>query len=114
MACGIVFLLPQDKQEAFLAVRPVLFSVGSFLVHSYYLLWTVALSMAVVLTRRRMNRSYGVNDDDARFIIVAAFIGMIFGARIGSVIEFRQVYIVDPFSFFRVWEGGFPAVPAFL
>ncbi|PKL02701.1 MAG: hypothetical protein CVV55_03070, partial [Synergistetes bacterium HGW-Synergistetes-2] len=66
---------------------PVLFHIGDNPVHSYYLLWTLALTLAVVFSRRRMTYSYGIDDDDARSVIIWAFIGMLLGARAGSVYD---------------------------
>ena len=73
-------------------MRPLLLDAGGIQVHSYYVLWTFALCLAVVLTRKRMTGLYGVQDNDARVIIALSFIGMILGARAGSAIEFREMY----------------------
>lgn len=93
---------------------PILFHIGPWPVHSYYLLWTAALSLAVIMTRRRMNRFEGVDDDSARFIITAAFFGMLLGARLGSIADSLPLYTGDPLKLLRFWEGGLSAVPAFL
>ncbi len=93
---------------------PVLAEIGSFRVHSYYLLWTLALSAAVLFTRRRMTRLYGVDDEDARRIIIVSFIAMLAGARIGPIMEFWPLYAVEPARLLRFWEGGLSAVHAFL
>ena len=93
---------------------PILFHVGPWPVHSYYLLWTAALSLAVVMTRKRMNGFESVDDDSARFIIIAAFFGMLLGARLGSILDSLPLYRRDPLKLLRFWEGGLSAVPAFL
>ena len=93
---------------------PVLFHIGDNPVHSYYLLWTLALTLAVVFSRRRMTHSYGMDDDDARSVIIWAFLGMLLGARAGSVYDSWSIYSADPLKIFRIWEGGLSAVPAFL
>ena len=95
-------------------MRPVLFEIGGIQVHSYYVLWTFALCLAVFLTRRRMTELYGVHDDDARVIIALSFAGMLIGARAGSAVEFREIYSAEPWRLLRFWEGGLSAVPAFL
>lgn len=93
---------------------PLLFETGSIQVHSYYVLWTLALSAAVALTRKRMTGLYGLSDDDARVIITGAFIVMLIGARVGAAIEFWPRYAAEPARLLRFWEGGLSAVPAFL
>lgn len=95
-------------------MHPILFSIGDMPVHSYYLLWTLALTLAVVFTRSRMTGQYGLMDDDARSIIIWAFLGMLLGARVGSVYDSWSIYEADPWKILRVWEGGLSAVPAFL
>ena len=93
---------------------PILFHIGPWPVHSYYLLWTAALSLAVHMTRGRMNRFHEVEDDDARFILIASFLGMLVGARLGSILDSLPLYTRDPLKLLRFWEGGLSAVPAFL
>jgi len=93
---------------------PVLAEIGSFRVHSYYLLWTLALSAAVLFTRRRITRLYGVDDEDARRIIAVSFLAMLAGARIGPIMEFWPMYAGQPARLLRFWEGGLSAVHAFL
>ena len=61
-----------------------------------------------------MNTFEGVDDDSARFIITAAFFGMLLGARLGSIADSLPLYAADPLKLLRFWEGGLSAVPAFL
>ena len=95
-------------------MRPILIEFAGIKVHSYYALWTFALCLAVVLTRKRMTDFYMVPDDDARFIVAAAFLGMFLGARAGFALEHWRVYLEEPWRLLRFWEGGLSAVPAFL
>lgn len=93
---------------------PVLFHIGDNPLHSYYLLWTLSLALGVVFSRRRMTYTYGMDDDDARSVIMWAFLGMLLGARAGSVYDSWAIYRADPLKILRIWEGGLSAVPAFL
>lgn len=95
-------------------MHPILFYIGDAPVQSYYLLWTGALSMAVIFSRRRMTLYYGIADDDSRRIITWAFLGMLLGARVGSVYDSWDYFMADPVRLLRIWEGGLSAVPAFL
>lgn len=95
-------------------MRPVLFELFGIKVHSYYALWTFALCLAVVATRRRMTDQFLVKDDDARLIVASAFLGMLLGARTGFVMEMWRDYVAEPVRLLRFWEGGLSAVPAFL
>ena len=95
-------------------MRPVFLELAGLQVHSYYVLWTFALCLAVILTRRRMTGLYSVPDDNARVIIALSFTGMLIGARAGSAVEFWEMYSAEPWRLLRFWEGGLSAVPAFL
>jgi phosphatidylglycerol:prolipoprotein diacylglycerol transferase len=93
---------------------PVLFHIADMPVHSYYLLWTAALMVAVTTTRSRMTRIYGIEDETARVLIIWCFFGMLLGARAGSVYDSWHLYGADPVRILRFWEGGLSSVPAFL
>ncbi len=66
------------------------------------------------MTRRRMTRFGSVDDESARFIIIMSFLGMLLGARLGSILDSLPLYTRDPLKLLRFWEGGLSAVPAFL
>jgi phosphatidylglycerol:prolipoprotein diacylglycerol transferase len=95
-------------------VRPILFEILEIKVHSYYVLWTFSLCLAVAMTRKRMTDHFLVDDRHARLIVAAAFLGMLAGARGGAIIEFWRAYLEEPWRLLRFWEGGLSAVPAFL
>ncbi len=44
-------------------------------------------------------------------MIIWAFIGMLLGARAGSVYDSWAIYSADPLKILRIWEGGFPGRP---
>ena len=93
---------------------PVLFSIGGIQVHSYYVLWTFALCCGVAWARRRMGILYGMEDDQARRILLVVFLGMLAGARVGGMMGTWEIYRTEPMKLLRFWEGALSAVPAFL
>lgn len=94
-------------------MRPVFLELAGIQVHSYYVLWTFALCLAVILTRRRMTGLYSVPDDNARVIIALSFTGMLVGARAGSAVEFWEMYSAEPWRLLRFWKVDFPPFPPF-
>lgn len=93
-------------------MHPVLFYIGNTPVHSYYLLWTVALSVALFWTRNRAERFYDVDPDKLHNILKWSFIAMLLGARFGGYFDNWTYYYAHPERIWRIWEGGMSSVPA--
>jgi phosphatidylglycerol:prolipoprotein diacylglycerol transferase len=92
----------------------VLFSIGSVPVHSYYVLWTVALCVAVLWTKSRLMNALGYEEPEAARLLLWALGGMYLGARVGGVIDNWSYFSANPLLAFAPWEGGLSAVPAML
>ena len=93
-------------------MRPILFHVGSVPVHSYYLLWTAGLWVALFWTRSRAERLYMVDPDRLHSILVGSFLAMLLGARIGGYFDNWSVYAADPSRLLNLLEGGMSSLPA--
>lgn len=93
---------------------PVLFHLGKIPVHSYYLVWTAALCLALEWTRHRAENSYGMGAARVSKVLFWGFIGMMIGARLGGYLDFWEVYAADPRRILRFWEGGMSSMTAFL
>jgi phosphatidylglycerol:prolipoprotein diacylglycerol transferase len=92
----------------------VLFSIGSVPVHSYYVLWTVALCVAVLWAKSRLMNIFGYEEPEAARLLLWALSGMYLGARVGGVIDNWSYFSANPLLAFAPWEGGLSAVPAML
>jgi len=95
-------------------MHKVLFSVGSVQVHSYYVLWAFALSLAVLWTRRRSVDMYGLDDNFIRKCILWSFLGMLVGARIGGYFDHWGYYTSHPGEVMNLLKGGLSSTTAFL
>lgn len=95
-------------------MHKILFKLGSIEVHSYYVLWTFALSVAVIWIRRRAVRRYLVEDESARMCLIFGFIGMLIGARVGGYFDHWTYYAADPLRVLNFLEGGLSSTTAFL
>ncbi len=95
-------------------MRPVLFNIGPLPVHSYYLLWTAGLWVALFWTRSRAERFYGIDPVKLHSILVWSFLSMLLGARIGGYFDNWSVYAADPSRILNIWEGGMSSLPAAL
>lgn len=93
---------------------PVVFSLGNIPVHSYYLLWTAALCIAVEWTKRRAILRYGMDERLVVDVLLWSFLGMMLGARLGGYVDHWQVYAEDPARLLRIWEGAMSSTTAFL
>ena len=91
---------------------PVLFKIGSLPVETYYVLWFVALSLAMSWSVRRF-RLYDIDEDEGRRVIGWAFVGMLLGARGFEYIWNFPVYWNDPSLILDLNRGGLSEVGAF-
>lgn len=95
-------------------MHPILFSLGTVPVHSYYVLWTGALMLAVFWTKRRLLGPFGVKESQAVSVLFWALLGMYVGARLGAVYDQWEYFSAHPWRIISPWEGGLSAVTAFL
>ncbi|MBL3593700.1 MAG: prolipoprotein diacylglyceryl transferase [Synergistaceae bacterium] len=93
---------------------PVLFRIGSIPVHTYYILWTVALCFCLEWTRRRAEGAYGMPPALVSKVLFWSFIGMFVGARLGGYVDFWKVYAEDPMRILKIWEGALSSTTGFL
>lgn len=91
---------------------PVLFRVGPITLDTYYVLWMLALSVAMLWSVRRF-RLYEVDDDEARRVMGWAFFGMLLGARGFEYLWNFEAYYKEPSLFLDLRHGGLSEVGAF-
>jgi len=95
-------------------MHPVLFTIGSFVLDTYTVIWAVSLSLALAWTRNRAVRLYGLDDEDTRVVLFWGFLGILVWARLGNILVEWKLYTIHPEKLLRPWEGGLSAVPAIL
>lgn len=95
-------------------MKPILFHLGSVPVHSYYLLWTAGLWVALFWTRSRAEGRYLVDPDKLHSVLVWSFLAMLLGARIGGYFDNWSFYAADPSRLLNLLEGGMSSLPAAL
>jgi|SRR6056297_14747 len=93
---------------------PVLFKLWGIPVHSYYVLWAVALSIGVAWTRKRAVKVYGLEDEIARMTLILSFIGMLVGARIGGYFDHWSYYMANPADIINPMKGALSSTTAFV
>lgn len=94
-------------------INSVAFSIGPFPVRWYGIAYIVGILGGWWLGRMRARRSAMNNHpnpwkpDEVDSLIICAAVGMVFGARLGYILFYDfAYYIKEPFSIFRLWEGG--------
>lgn len=84
---------------------PVLFSIGSFQLHTYGLMIAIGFLVAVAVIKRLAIRSRLPVDPILDLTFWGLMVGFL-GARIVFVITRWSFFVEDPISIFKVWEGG--------
>ncbi|HBR1311107.1 TPA: prolipoprotein diacylglyceryl transferase [Klebsiella quasipneumoniae subsp. quasipneumoniae] len=87
---------------------PVIFSVGAVSLQWYGFMYLLGFVFAVWLATRRANRpGSGWTKNEAESLLYAGFLGVIIGGRLGYILFYNlPVFLADPLSLFRFWEGG--------
>jgi phosphatidylglycerol:prolipoprotein diacylglycerol transferase len=91
---------------------PILFNLGNIPVQTYYVVWFIALSLAMIWTVRRF-ALYGVDEDEGRRVTGWAFLGMLFGARAFEYLWNFSEYWKTPSLILDLNRGGLSEVGAF-
>ncbi|HQK25273.1 MAG TPA: prolipoprotein diacylglyceryl transferase, partial [Synergistaceae bacterium] len=82
-------------------------------VHSYYILWTFSLMLAVFWTKRRLMGPFALDEDRAVTILLWGLVGLYVGARLGAVYDHWDYFSAHPWRIVSPWEGGLSAITAF-
>lgn len=89
-------------------IDPVAFSIGSFKVHWYGIMYLLAFLGAWLVAMHRARQPEAlVNKAQVENLITYGAFGVILGGRFGYVVFYNFDYwMTDPLWLFRVWEGG--------
>lgn len=93
---------------------PVLLKIWGIPIHSYYVIWALALSVGLVGTRTRSVRIYGMDDETVRRTLIWGFVGMLLGARIGGYFDHWSYYVANPVDIINPLKGALSSTTAFL
>jgi phosphatidylglycerol:prolipoprotein diacylglycerol transferase len=93
---------------------PVLFKIWGIPIHSYYVIWALALSAGLAGTRSRSVKIYGLDDEVVRRTLILAFVGMLLGARIGGYFDHWSYYVQNPGDILNPLKGALSSTTAFL
>jgi phosphatidylglycerol:prolipoprotein diacylglycerol transferase len=89
-------------------IDPVAFSLGSFKVHWYGIMYLCAFVSAWLIAMHRAKQPNAfINKSQVENLITYGAFGVILGGRFGYVVFYNFDYwLTDPLWLFRVWEGG--------
>lgn len=88
--------------------NPIALKIGPFQIYWYGVMYLLSFVLAWVLARYRVKR-YALDwkMSEVEDLIFFAAIGVILGGRLGYMLFYSQgLWYKDPFSLFRLWEGG--------
>src|SRR3989338_3848612 len=89
------------------SLDPILLSVGPFHVRWYGVIFVAGILIAYFMFRHlAKERKLNLSQKDFDDYVLYGFVGVIVGARLGSVISEFSYYIASPLKIFAVWEGG--------
>jgi len=89
-------------------IDPVAFSIGSWPVHWYGIMYLAAFATAWLIGMQTAKRSWSpVSVKQVEDLIFYAALGVVLGGRVGYVFFYNfETFANDPLWLFRVWEGG--------
>lgn len=90
------------------SIDPVALQLGPVQVHWYGLMYVIGfVALWWLATRRAKQPGSGWTAEQVSDIVFYGALGVILGGRIGYVIFYNlDVYLANPWSVFRVWDGG--------
>ena len=86
-------------------MHPILFKIGPFTLHTYGLLISTGVLLAVALAVRQARRE---GEDPQKTLDLAFYLllASIVGSRLLYVLISYSDYLVRPWAIFKLWEGG--------
>ncbi|MBM3117181.1 prolipoprotein diacylglyceryl transferase [Jeongeupia naejangsanensis] len=90
-------------------LNPVAFSIGSFGVHWYGLMYLFGFMLFLLLGRMRIRQGNpaGWKAEEMDDLLFYGVLGVILGGRLGYVLFYKPgFYLSHPLDILKVWEGG--------
>ncbi len=86
-------------------MHPILFSIGSFPIHSYGVLIAIGFVLAVLHIKHNAKQLNWNTEQIVDYCFVSLLVGFV-GARSVFVITQFEYFLSNPLEVFYVWEGG--------
>ncbi|MEG1825407.1 MAG: prolipoprotein diacylglyceryl transferase [Cloacibacillus sp.] len=86
-------------------MHPVIFKISFLEARSYYVLWASALLLFIFWTRRRAERLYGIDYDDASSVLIWVYCAGILGSYAASVAGRLPLYFSGEMPLSMVFRG---------
>ncbi|WP_457913857.1 prolipoprotein diacylglyceryl transferase [Candidatus Gillettellia adelgis] len=93
---------------AFPKFDPIIFSIGSFSLHWYGVMYLIGFIFAIWLALRRASQvESDWTKDEIENLLYTCFLGVVIGGRIGYVLFYNlSLFLHNPLYLFKVWNGG--------
>ena len=89
------------------SINPILVEFGPFQIRYYGLIFVFGILLAYLFLRKlAKTRGLSLSGRDFDDALIYGIIGLVAGARLGSVISNIGYYVDDPLKIFAIWEGG--------
>lgn len=91
--------------------NPIAFSIGTWPVHWYGIMYLIAFAQFLLLGRMRIKQKHiaaaGWKTDDLDDMLFYGVLGVVVGGRLGEVFLYNPgYYFANPIEIFSVWKGG--------
>ena len=87
-------------------LHPVAVSFGPFTLFWYGLLFLGGTLLSLLIARKLLMQHAKLSKRQAESLLFLLLVGMLIGARIGSVLSELPFYLAQPTAVFAVWQGG--------
>ena len=89
------------------SINPILAEVGPFQIRYYGLIFVFGILLAFLFLRKlAKKRGLPLSGKDFDDALIYGIIGVVAGARLGSVISNMGYYFDNPLKILAIWEGG--------
>ncbi len=89
---------------------PVAFTILSWPVHWYGIMYVIAFALFIALGRVRIRQPHiaaqGWKNDDLDDMLFYGMLGVVLGGRLGEVLFYQPHLLLEPLRILKVWEGG--------
>ncbi|MFA5985345.1 MAG: prolipoprotein diacylglyceryl transferase [Methylococcaceae bacterium] len=89
-------------------IDPVAISLGPLKVHWYGLMYLTGFLAVYLIGQKRAEKPWSpITPEAVEDLVTYGALGVILGGRIGYVLFYNfSVFLSDPISLFKIWEGG--------
>jgi len=81
---------------------------------TYYVIWSAALVLMVLWTKRRAVSKYRLSSQNTVDILLWVLTGVFIGATVGGYLDRFEQFTGDPKALLRFWEVGVSSGPGFI